>query len=51
VARVKEFQNRATEFLTTKPELLETIGREKALSDALIARLKSAADPFKQLWK
>jgi F-type H+/Na+-transporting ATPase subunit alpha len=51
VARVKEFQTRLTEFLTTRAALLETIGREKALNDALTAELKAAGDQFKRLWK
>ena len=52
VARVKEFQNKLTEYFTTrKGQLLAKIGREKALSDALKAELKAAADEFKQTWK
>jgi F-type H+-transporting ATPase subunit alpha len=52
VLRVKEFQNNWTEFVTTrKPVLLHKIGREKALSDALKAELKAAADEFKATWK
>jgi F-type H+-transporting ATPase subunit alpha len=52
VERVKEFQGRWTEFLTTrKPELLAKIATEKALSDGLTAELKAAADQFKQGWK
>ena len=52
VERVKEFQTRWTEFLTTrKPELLAKIATEKALSDGLTAELKAAADQFKQGWK
>jgi len=52
VERVRECQARLTDFLTTrKSELLATIGREKALSDALTAELKSAAEQFKQGWK
>lgn len=52
VARVKEFQNKLTEYFTTrKGQLLAKIGREKALSDALKAELKTAADEFKQTWK
>ena len=52
VERVKECQAKLVEFLTTrKPELLATIGREKALSDALLAELKAAAEQFKQTWK
>ena len=52
VERIKEFQSEWTEFLTTrKADLLEKIGREKALSEELIAALKAAADQFKQTWK
>ena len=52
VARVKEFQNKLTEYFTTrKGELLARIGKEKAISDALKADLKAAADEFKQTWK
>ncbi|MGA2254471.1 MAG: F0F1 ATP synthase subunit alpha [Thermoguttaceae bacterium] len=52
VDRVKEFQAKWTEFLTTrKPELLQKIAKEKAISDALKADLKVAADQFKQTWK
>ncbi len=50
--RVKEFQTKWTEFLTTrKPELLHKIAKEKVLSDVLKAELKAAADQFKQTWK
>ncbi len=52
VARVKEFQNKLTEYFTTrKGDLLARIGKEKAISDALKADLKAAADEFKQTWK
>jgi len=52
VDRVKDFQARLTEFLTTrKTELLRKIAREKALSETLAAELKAAADQFKQTWK
>ncbi len=52
VTRIKEFQDKLTEFFTTrKGQLLAKIGREKALSDALTAELKAAADEFKQTWK
>ena len=48
VERVKEFQTKLTEFLTTrKTELLTKILKEKTLSDALIAELKAAAEEFK----
>ena len=52
VARVKEFQNKLTEYFTTrKGQLLAEIGREKELSDELKAELKTAAEEFKQTWK
>jgi F-type H+-transporting ATPase subunit alpha len=52
VARVKEFQTKFTEFLATrKVELLAKIDKEKALSDALTAELKTVAGEFKQTWK
>jgi len=52
VDRVKDFQAGLTEFLTTrKIELLRRIAREKALSEALTAELKAAADQFRQTWK
>jgi F-type H+-transporting ATPase subunit alpha len=48
VERVKEYQNKLAEFLTTrKAELLAKIGKEKALNDALIADLKATAEEFK----
>jgi len=52
VARIKEFQTKLTEFLTTrKIELLQKIGNQKALSKDLVAEVKAAADEFKQTWK
>src|SRR5271170_1552502 len=52
VARIKEFQTKLTEFLTTrKIELLRKIENEKALSKDLVAEVKAAADEFKQVWK
>jgi F-type H+-transporting ATPase subunit alpha len=52
VERIKEFQGAWTDFLTTyKSEMLRTIATEKALSQALTATLKAAADQFKQTWK
>jgi F-type H+-transporting ATPase subunit alpha len=52
VARVKEFQNKLTEYFTTrKGQLLAKIGREKELNDELKAELKAAAEEFKQTWK
>src|SRR5213075_1775104 len=52
VERIKEFQTKLTEFLNTrKPELLERIAREKALSPELTAEVKAATDQFKQTWR
>src|SRR5262247_42677 len=52
VERVKEFQTKFSEFLTTrKVELLARIEKEKALSDGGKAELKTIADEFKQLWQ
>jgi F-type H+-transporting ATPase subunit alpha len=52
VSRIKEYQAGLTEFLTMrKAELLQRIATEKALSDALTAELRAAADLFKQSWK
>jgi len=51
VERVKEFQNRWTDFLVTrKSQLLARIGKEKVLSDALNAELKAAVEEFIQVW-
>jgi F-type H+/Na+-transporting ATPase subunit alpha len=52
VDRIKDYQAKLTDFLTTrKAGLLQKIAHEKALSDALTAELKAAADEFKQTWK
>src|SRR3979490_657587 len=52
VERVKEFQTKLTEFLNTRrPELLDRIAREKALSPDLTAEVKAATDQFKQTWR
>ena len=52
VDRVKQFQAKLTEFMTTrKPELLRKIGQEKTLSAALTAELKDATDQFKETWR
>jgi F-type H+-transporting ATPase subunit alpha len=51
VERVKEYQARLTEFLTTsKANVLEMIGRQKTITDTLTTDLRTAADQFKQLW-
>jgi F-type H+-transporting ATPase subunit alpha len=52
VERVKEFQNKLTEFMTLrKGELLQKIAAEKTISDALADELKLSTDAFKQTWK
>jgi F-type H+-transporting ATPase subunit alpha len=49
---VKEYQDKLMDFMTTrKSDLLGRIGKERALSDALRADLKAAADEFAQSWK
>jgi F-type H+/Na+-transporting ATPase subunit alpha len=51
VSRMKEFQARLTEYLTTsKAALLERIAAQKTLDDALVNELKSAAEQFRPLW-
>jgi len=51
VERIKEFQGRLTEFLTTsKAALLGHIVERKSLDDALVSELKDAAEQFKPLW-
>src|ERR671910_2651669 len=48
VERIKEFQASWTDFLTTrKPDLLQRIRAERALSSELTTELKTAADQFK----
>ena len=50
--RVKEFQTKLTDYLSTRREkLLESIAKEKTLSQALIGELKEAADQFKETWR
>jgi F-type H+-transporting ATPase subunit alpha len=52
VDRIKEFQDKLTEFLTSrKDELLRKIGKEKQLSPVLTNELKAAAEQFKGSWK
>jgi F-type H+-transporting ATPase subunit alpha len=51
VDRIKEFQAKLSEFLSTrKTELLRKIAQEKAISAPLTAELKAAADQFKETW-
>ncbi len=48
VDKVKDFQARLTDFMTTrKADLLARIRREKAISDAIAAELKAALAEFK----
>jgi F-type H+/Na+-transporting ATPase subunit alpha len=52
VDRIKEFQTKLTEFMSTrKNELLRKIAQEKAMSAPLTAELKAAADQFKETWR
>jgi F-type H+-transporting ATPase subunit alpha len=52
VEKIKDFQAKLTDYLTSrKAEILGRIGKEKALSDAIIADLKSAVSEFKQTYK
>src|SRR5258706_844199 len=52
VERIMEFQTKLTEFLNTrKPELLDRIAPEKALSTDLTAEVKAVTDQFKQTWR
>ena len=51
VDRVKEYQRRLTEYLTSsRSDMLARIGTERALSDALIPALQDACDAFARLW-
>src|SRR5256886_4984416 len=51
INRVKEYQTKLTEFLTTrKAEVLEKIAREKQISPSLTTELKAAAAQFKEGW-
>src|SRR5215468_6623234 len=52
IERVKEFQAKFTEFLSTrKANLLESITKHKALNNELIAALKAVSEEFKQTWR
>src|SRR5213593_1604238 len=52
VEKIKDCQNKLTEYLTTrKSELTTKLAMEKALSDALTAELKAAVTEFKQTYK
>ena len=52
VDRVKEYQAKWTDFLTTrKADLLQKIAHEKALTAPLTEELKAAADTFQNTWR
>ena len=52
VEKIKDFQAKLTDFLTTrKAALLEKIRAEKAFSDALAGELKTAVTEFKQSYR
>jgi F-type H+-transporting ATPase subunit alpha len=49
VEKVKDFQQKLSQYFhTRKPELLDKILKEKAISDAIAADLKAAVTEFKQ---
>ena len=51
VEKIKDFQAKLTDFLTTrKADLLAKIRNEKVISDALAAELKTAVTEFKQTY-
>ena len=52
VEKIKDCQNKLTEYLTTrKSALTAKLAKEKALSDALTAELKTAVTEFKQTYR
>ena len=52
VEQVKTFQNKLTDFLTTrKADLLSRIAKEKALNDDLKSALQTATSEFADSWK
>jgi F-type H+-transporting ATPase subunit alpha len=52
VDRIKDFQNKLADYLVSrKSELMSRIAREKALSDALVADLKTVLTDFKQTYR
>ena len=51
IDRIKDYQTRLTEFLTTsKADVLDRIRREQTLSSELTTLLKAAVDQFTPLW-
>jgi F-type H+-transporting ATPase subunit alpha len=52
VEKVKDFQSKLTEFLTTRKQaVLEKLRKEAAISDALAGELKVAVGEFKQTYR
>ena len=52
VDKIKDFQNKLTDFLNTrKADVLTKIRTEKAINDALAASLKAAVTEFKQTYR
>jgi F-type H+/Na+-transporting ATPase subunit alpha len=52
VTRVKEFQQRLTEYLmSSAPDLLAAIAAGNALSDAMTADLRRVCDAFTNMWQ
>jgi F-type H+/Na+-transporting ATPase subunit alpha len=52
VEKVKDFQNKLTEYLSTRKQaLLDKVRKEGAINDALAAELKSAVGEFKQTYR
>jgi F-type H+/Na+-transporting ATPase subunit alpha len=52
VEKIKDFQAKLTEFLSTrKEELLNRLRKERAISDALAGDLKAAVGEFKQTYR
>src|SRR5687767_11478656 len=52
VEKVKDFQTKLTEFLSTRKQaLLDKVRKEGAISDALAGELKAAVGEFKQTYK
>lgn len=52
VEKIKDFQNRLTEFLqTSKSSLLEKLRKQKAITDEIALELKEAVGQFKQTYR
>ena len=52
VEKVKDFQNKLTEFLSTRKQaLLDKVRKEGAINDALAGELKAAVGEFKQTYR